>query len=248
MWVCAEAFHEPKKGLTEEQYEDAFFPEQVFRRDLRSFRCAVADGATESVFSREWALLLVRAFGRGKLRIKHLQQAWNRAVRDRSGSSGAWYVQQKKAAGAFAALIGLSFHDRSNGVPGGTWRALAVGDSCFFQVRNEKLVTSGPITNAADFGNNPYLVATNKMGPLKRGQPHVDVMSGTWECRDSFYLCSDALAQWICEEIAQGRPPWQLLREIGGEGVAPFPQIVTLLREKHGMKNDDTTLLRVEVA
>jgi hypothetical protein len=56
------------------------------------------------------------------------------------------------------------------------------------------------------------------------------------------------VAQWVLAEHEHGRPPWELLHELGDDGAAaPFDLIVRRLRSEHGMKNDDTTLLRVEV-
>ena len=51
MWICTQAFHVAKKGNAESEYEDAYFPADGFHRDRHMYRCAVADGATESAFS-----------------------------------------------------------------------------------------------------------------------------------------------------------------------------------------------------
>ena len=102
--------------------------------------------------------------------------------------------------------------------------------------------------NSAEFGSSPRLLSTSGAGTLLRGGDPVTVLSGEWRPRDAFYLATDALAQWVLAEHEQGRPPWELLRELGDDGTAaPFDSIVTRLRTEHGMKNDDTTLLRVEV-
>jgi hypothetical protein len=67
MHVVTEAFWLPKAGNTLEEYEDAFWPRKSMDRSLSMFRCAVADGATETSFSRVWAQTLVRAYCRGHL-------------------------------------------------------------------------------------------------------------------------------------------------------------------------------------
>ena len=83
MRICTKAFHVPKHGNAEEEYEDAFFPEKHLDRKAKEFRCAVADGASESAFSGHWAQLLVHGFGRRRLLLGHLQQTWQKAVKSR---------------------------------------------------------------------------------------------------------------------------------------------------------------------
>lgn len=247
MWVCTQAFHVPKHGNAEDEYEDAFFPATVFKRGLTDYRCAVADGATESAFSGPWAQLLVRGFGRGRLRLDRLKKRWQRYVGRRK--SLPWYVQAKLSKGAHAALCGLRLRDvPGRSPPGGRWRVLAIGDSCAFHVRGDKLVAKGPIAKAKDFDNSPFLVSTNGAGDISRHADHVKLMKGAWRSRDVFYLATDAIACWILAEVEAGRPPWSMLQALGEPGCRSFAEIVAELRETGAMRNDDTTLLRVEVA
>ncbi|MHC4077628.1 MAG: PP2C family serine/threonine-protein phosphatase [Planctomycetota bacterium] len=241
MWVCVQEFHTPKKGSSEAEYEDAFFPGPCFHRGVGRFRCAVADGASESAFAREWAQLLVRNFGRGRFHLDYLQRLWKKLVQKRKLP---WYLQAKVAKGAHAALVGLSIGD---GEARG-WRALAIGDSCLFHVRDQKLLVVGPVARSADFDNSPFLLSTKCPAPIPRGAPHVHVMSGTWQPKDAFYLASDALAQWVLAEEEAGRPPWKTLCELGTKAqVQPFDSLVDGLRSANQLHNDDTTLLRLEV-
>jgi hypothetical protein len=241
MWVCVQEFHKPKKGSSEAEYEDASFPGTCFHRGVGKFRCAVADGASESAFAREWAQLLVRAFGRGRFHLSFLQQLWKKLV---GKTKLPWYLQAKVNNGAHAALVGLSIGDGERR----GWRALAIGDSCLFHVRDQKLLTVGPVTKSVDFDNSPFLLSTLCPAPIPRTAPHVHVMSGTWEPKDSFYLASDALAQWILAEEEAGRPAWQTLCELGTAAEQqPFDTLVTGLRSDNQLHNDDTTLLRLEV-
>ena len=288
MWICTQAFHVPKRGNAEDEYEDAFFPENGFYRDPVVFRCAVADGASESAFAREWAEMLVRSFGRRRLRLKHLQDLWRRLV---SGRPLPWYLEAKIPRGSHAALVGLSIRNTPNGrrlasassrtseppstmqvfhgvavpVPGaeapgsgapgpdtapdGVWTALAIGDSCLFQIRESTLVTTGPVANSADFGNTPMLLSTKCPSPIPRGADHVFVLSGSWRSKDAFYLASDALSQWLLAEHEAGRSHWALLNDLGTDAEQqPFAALVDDLRESGRLHNDDTTLLRIEVA
>ena len=247
MWICTQAFHVPKKGNEENQYEDAYYPAEGFHRDLSVYRCAVADGATESAFSGPWAQLLVRNFGRRRLRLKKLQRTYQRFIQRQPKL--AWYVQAKLSKGAHAALCGLTVRDLPGRTPpGGTWRVLAVGDSCVFHVRGDEMLAVGPVTKSEDFDSSPYLVSTNGRFAIGRHAEHVKVIEGQWQSRDAFFLATDALAQWLLHEVEKGEPPWEMLRAFGQPNCRPFAEIVDTLRKECGMKNDDTTLMRVEVA
>ena len=117
-----------KHGNAEDEMEDAC------KLDLKQARFAVADGATESSFADLWAKLLVggfmRAAGRrprpGTLAAAPLQKAWQEDVDARPMP---WYAEDKAAQGAFSTLLGLEL------MPDYSWHAVAIGDSCLFQVR-----------------------------------------------------------------------------------------------------------------
>ena len=89
---------------------------------------------------------------------------------------------------------------------------------------------------------------STKNGSLRRSEPHVEILSGTWRPKDAFYLATDAIAQWLLSEHEAGRSPWQTLFDLGSDAqVLPFADWVTGLRSEQGLHNDDTTLLCVEV-
>jgi len=247
VWIRTEAFHTSKRGNAENEYEDAFYPDAVDRNETR-FRCAVADGASESAFSGVWAKLLVTSFARGRMRLDHLRQVLERSIAGDSGTGAElpWYLQSKVGNGAHAAFVGLSMHDRpgSNGTPG-RWRALAMGDSCLFQAREGKLVTCGPMDCASSFNNSPFLVASKTTRSLRRGADGVTIMQGTWMPGDAFYLATDAISQWLLARHEAGDPRWPMLRALGPK---TFLELVDELREQGELHNDDTTILRVEVA
>jgi len=254
MWICTHAFHLPKRGSVESEYEDAFFPDRVFRRDLSEFRCAVADGASESVFSGKWARLLVRWYCQRRVTLKSLQRYWLRFATRRPAP---WYLEAKIRRGAHAALVGLSIRDSQSSEPfGGSWEVEAVGDSCFFHVRGNELLTVVPISKSDEFDNSPHLISTDTSTHVGCDESPITVVSGEWRPRDSFYLLTDALAQWTLAEHEAGRSPWPMFRglrhaddDCGGDaGHQSFQSVIAELRQKGGLHNDDTTLLRVEVA
>ena len=246
MRLCAQTFQVGKKGGSRSEYEDACFPESGFRGELRNYRCAVADGATESAFSREWAQLLVRSFGEHSFRLKDQQRSWRRLVEQHPLP---WYLERKVTQGAHAAFLGLSLHDPFPGGPvgrakTGTWRAFAVGDSCLFHVRSDRLLKAAPLSSSEEFGNNPFLLSTACPSPLSRDDEFVSIFSGIWKSGDAFYLATDAMARWLLSEEEASRPPWRFLRDLGPP---LFEPIVEILRGTERLHNDDTTVLRVEV-
>ena len=254
MWISTHAFHLAKRGSPESEYEDAFFPDGVFQRDLSEFRCAVADGASESAFSGKWARLLVRWYCRRRVTLESLQRWW---LRFATRLQAPWYLEAKVRRGAHAAFVGLSIRDGQPSEPfGGSWEVLAVGDSCFFHVRGNELLTVVPISKSDEFDNSPHLVSTDTSTSFGLGESRLTEFSGEWRPRDSFYLLTDALAQWTLGEHEAGRSPWEMFRGLrqaddpsgGDAGHRCFQTVVAELREKGGLHNDDTTLLRVEVA
>jgi hypothetical protein len=133
------AFWLHKDGAEPRQYEDAFAPASVDDRPRSRLRCAVADGATESAYSRMWARQLAGGFVSGRLtapglaELPALGRRWARSVAHALAHNepAAWYLEPKAADGAFAALIGLEFENFAQRDDAGTYTAVALGDSCF---------------------------------------------------------------------------------------------------------------------
>src|SRR4051794_1946930 len=116
----------PKDGNAQEEYEDAAYPLSFSGTDReQEFRCAVADGATETSFSGLWANLLVRGYV-DEEPLEESRKKWQEAI---PTANQPWYVEEKAQAGAYSALVGLSVQAN------GTWSSAAVGDSCLIQIR-----------------------------------------------------------------------------------------------------------------
>ncbi len=98
---------------------------------------------------------------------------------------------------------------------------------------------------AESFDNSPYLVASKTTKSLHRHGEGVTVMQGTWLPGDVFLLATDAISQWLLAQHEAGRPQWALMRALGQTTFVP---LVEKLRELGALHNDDSTLLRVEVA
>lgn len=262
-----EAFSLPKNGCTESDCEDAHSSQKTAQRvDL-----SIADGATESCFAREWAEMLVKGFlatrqpfltgspGPIEATIARLGEEWRRASAAAYASQPApWYISQKAAEGAFAALLGLSIFDfngvsRARYAPGsadlsaGKWYAAAIGDACLFHLRDGNLLKSFPIRASEEFDNRPFLLSSlpsrniDVMHRLKR-------QSGEWRAGDVFLLMTDALACWFLKCLEQhGQVPDAAL---GVRSHSEFANLVNYARQERGkngntmLRNDDVTLIR----
>jgi hypothetical protein len=240
MQTSATAWWAPKSGHAANEYEDAFAVEPA------ALRFAVADGASETSFAKQWAELLVARYvseppAAADLRewVAPMQEAWvGEHVGEHEGKAQAWYAEAKARDGAFSSLLGLAIDE-------GRWRALAVGDSCLFVVRAGKLARAFPLERAEQFNNSPLLLSSIAKSNSKVWD---DVRSDEGElcARDQILLMTDALAQWFLVEAEMGRRPWAALaRAATAEGFTAF---VDCLRGGGALRNDDVTLVRIEVA
>ncbi len=207
-------------------------------------RFAVADGATESAFARLWARQLVRAYCHGRLRpeaiatdILPVRQGWIDCL---SHWPLPWYTEEKIRLGAYSTLAGLALED-------GRWHAIAVGDSCLFQVRGDRVVRAFPIEDVGDFGTRPALLGS-VAGPLGVVAEPLTA-DGPWLPGDVFYLMTDALAQWFLQSNDDGE---RVARLAGVDSSDAFARLVSAERAEHdpvegaGLANDDTTMVRVQ--
>jgi len=55
------------------------------------------------------------------------------------------------------------------------------------------------------------------------------------------------LACWFFKELEEGNKPWNLLRDLDTEDGVPFEKFVADLRSGQRMKNDDVTLVRIDI-
>lgn len=260
MEPIVQAFWVPKLGNSVEEYEDAL----AFNTGTRHL--AIADGATESSFADRWAKDLVSQYVTAPPPVEApktpfpnwlapLQQRWRESI---DWNNLPWFAEEKAKSGAFATFLGVSVYDpeerqknsffgrttaffrKAEAAPAWRWKAMAVGDSCFFQIRDGKLVTSFPLTKAEQFNSRPNLLCSNAANN-----------SGVWsevryeqgECRadDLFILATDAIAKWFLEQTHIGGKPWELLNNIRSS--QEFSDFVARLRNEKAMRNDDTTVL-----
>lgn len=254
----AQAFWLPKAGSTEAEYDDAYWP----RRQVSGESChrfAVADGATETLFSGIWARQLTRAYCKGILDdspvrewLADLQQKWWGIVRRRPLP---WYAEQKLESGTFAALVGVTLSSKSRNGEYGTWHARAIGDSCLFQIRGSSILAKFPLSRSEDFTNCPTLLSSKS--DENAGTEFLVSSTGSWEYGDHFFLMTDAIAAWFIRAVEDGQAPWETVRDLDNDddhhmmaakyGMRSFRQWVSEARHDGVMRNDDVTLYRIEI-
>lgn len=248
MLLSARQYSAPKAGSTDEEYEDAYYPLDSVDGEKEFFSFAVADGATETSYSKVWAQLLVESYCHGQLaepnlaeEILNLQIKWNELVGSRPLP---WYAEEKIREGAFSSLLGLTIKQEFN-LPvaaEGTWEAIAIGDSCLFQVRDDELLSKFPLENSEQFNSRPALVSTN---PIYNGNLEKYILSveGDWKTGDEFYLLTDAIACWFLKKVEDGGKPWKIKYKDPGR----FVNQINNLRKKGSLRNDDVTMIHVEL-
>lgn len=241
-----------KEGNRPEECEDAFRVVYPSGAGAEIVRAAVCDGATESAFAREWAEILADAFvdqpldlsgmteGSLKTWLKRGQEEWHEGI---PWDQIPWHGEAKARAGAFATLLGLTIGADLANPRQPWWQAVAVGDSCLFVVRNDRLLLSFPLEDAGQFDNNPALVCSNPANSQGLWEG-VRLQSGECSPGDRFILASDALAAWFLASYAAGEKPWETLLELDASERDAW---VGEQRSERLMRNDDTTLVIIDV-
>lgn len=250
-------FSTAKSGNQSEENEDACFPEDENNKEVKEFRCALSDGATSTSFSRKWANLLVKTCvlelesnqQNLKAVVKKGQIQWNKSI---SELDLPWHAVQKTQQGAFSTL--LWFRIVQTGYSNkmlGNWQVAAVGDTCFFHIRANKIQASFPFQKSSEINNHPFLLSSieNKNEILwKNGLPQKG--KGAFEGGDEFIFMTDALSYWFLSELEQGKSPMEEIRNMiftGKSNSAKFDEWIVNLRGNNSLKNDDTTLAYLRI-
>ena len=256
MRISVQILYLPKAGNKLGEYEDAFSPKRQGVLEGESFRFAVADGATECSFSGLWARMLVRSYTRSPLTSANLRRRVKRRSRDWVKKVTAlplpWFAEEKVRQGAFSTLLGLLLETGSAASPaGGQWTAIAVGDTCLFQVRGAELVTRFPIEHTDEFGYHPFLISSKPDKNLVIWKHvHQIEQRGQWEVGDSFLLITDALAHWFLNQVERDEQPWTILTEVAERSQllsSHFEEWIGKMRASGVMRNDDVTLLMIQM-
>ena len=214
---------------------------------------AIADGVTSGIFSRQWAQILTRAAvenwpeptdeDRFPAWLAELRAKWEAEI-DTSGL--AWYQRAKLREGGFSTLVWLRLLDNEalhDGKEESVVEVMAIGDSCLFHVRHEKVLESFPLDATHDFDSSPLVLGSvdlNRDGQLQFERIEISCRAG-----DLLVLCTDAVAAWALRRSEQDDPvPWSTYWDLSPEAWA---EEVHELRMHSKMRYDDATLLLLRV-
>jgi hypothetical protein len=219
--------------------------------DLARGAFALADGAGEGIFSKLWARLLTSEYVRSRpdpgdpaalgAWLQDCRRAWLEGINYRALR---WsQINKVDHSGAAATFLTL---DLTEAAPAGeegpvAWRSWAVGDSCLFWARDNRLQAAFPVAAAADFGLTPALLRT------KADHPDPPPQTARGRCRpgDVFLLATDAVAGWLLRCCEAGRPPdWERYADLDE---AVWGDEIDRLRRENEMVNDDCTVLWVRI-
>lgn len=250
-----------KLGNSAEEYEDATGSSSEGRR------FAIADGATQTSFADRWSQILALEYimnppaeepqpARWNNWLQPLQEAWSMGI---PWEKLPWFALEKARTGACTTLLAVEFMPGASdqGGPARTfwrkmlgapqahrmrWKAEAVGDSCLFVIRDDRLLHSFPLSRPAEFTHSPVLITTDsKQNRLVC--EHLKLADGDCQPGDSFLLMTDALAKWFLGRHVVNEKPWRRLGELTDE--VEFRRFVAEEREAGRIENDDTTLMAI---
>jgi hypothetical protein len=237
-----------KVGNSENENEDNILAPSIIELESESIiKFAISDGATESLFSKEWSDLLVSCYkdkpfdlNNLPLTINAISEAWKSRT---SSIDLPWYTEQKMENGAFATFLGITLNLEEQ-----TFNSVSIGDCTLFQVRSNKLIQSFPLTSYEDFGNTPSMFATNSKFQTDFSKS-VKYLNGLVESGDLFILASDALAMWIFKSLHQGERPWlNLLNLLNYEDYqTDFKNWAFNKIKDKEMKNDDISVILINI-
>ena len=214
-------------------------------------RYAVADGATRSFFSKEWAELLVEHFCHPKEIdlslteenwqewITPIQQEWYKQVEEKVNVQNLFYLKNSliMKEPAVSTFIGLEVDQTK-----GEWRAMIIGDSCLFHKSNSGF-QSYLIEKSKDFTNRPEAFASFPLA-----DPDIPTfITGYAAPGDMFVLATDALAKWILrhQETGQLEEALIILKAVESDG--QFYEFVDRARIQSTIPlvNDDVAYLSI---
>ena len=271
------AYWAAKEGSSATEYEDAWYVLPGTGDEVPGdwVAVAVADGATESLLARQWAAMMAEEFAAASAAAHDaylfaetalaLSSRWPAVVksyiaeRENAARPLRWYERPGMEKGAFATLLALQVNIDSQPVGGagaqpdpvdagflrviGGWSSAALGDTCLFHVRGGQLQVAFPLSESAHFDTSPALLGSLNADP-EAIVDHVRFAEGTVAEGDDFFVCTDALAAWFLARAEEGDRPWETLRDLTE---IEFAEWVSEARRTSGLRNDDVTLVHVDV-
>lgn len=234
----------PKEDYSDEQCQDSY-------AILNDCGYAISDGATHAIYSEIWAEILVNSFETLNIFSKDVffnfdawinqcQKLWQNKEEELKRKNLPWFTLKKLNSGSYATFLGLRFKIPKDSIQKARWKCIAIGDSCLFVVKDDKLKYRFPIKDSKDFSSTPNLISTKNNDVVSKVNTRIGKLANGYQ----FYLMTDALAKWFLEKFQNNQQPWQELNKI--ENKPDFIKTIDSLRKQEGLVNDDVTLIVIE--
>jgi len=231
--VAAEVLTVVKAGQSETENEDF----ASVRADEGVIRIALADGATEAAFSRDWARALVGASLGSDVpdivtSLHDARAAWLRDIPPRD--TLPWFGQAKLDDGSLATMAVVNVQHRKGRY---RWDAQFVGDCEVFVLSTRgslRLRNAAPFDGPDGFGTTPE----------SDRSPIVSAFHGSIAGPAELWIVSDAFAHAMLQAHLTRRRPWKTWSRALGS-LEAFAFLVDRWRDAGWMRNDDVTVVRV---
>lgn len=233
-----------KLGNRESDYEDSF------SYDLERMKFAIADGASNSIFSDVWSRSLTEAFITEDVDLfsqsvqSVVQTIMERARRKWYSSIDwanlPWFTKNKSVNGSYSTVLFCQLRE----VDGDhlQMRIIAVGDSCLFKIRGNDITFSFPLTYISQFNISPDLVWSGRGYPFPEKSPSkypvTRVVDGVIDASDRLVFATDSVSVLLLSEP----DPMNLVTEIIEKR---FTEKLIKAIDSGRIKNDDVTLALV---
>lgn len=252
-------------GRTHKQSETISDCQDYYQSNSEKDCFAIADGASQSFYPSLWAELLVNHFCKNPeinqenweqwlelIQEKWLSEVTQKVEQARNQGDASWVTNHNRLKvyqhSATSTFIGLRFLENKVQVS-------IVGDSCLFIIKNNhstnknSLLGTYLIKESKDFGNRPeYFASYKKDNHFKPDLFNIPLEAEANSEKVYFILATDALSEFIFKCIENEKPILQKLLDISQK--EDFEKFVLLARrdETIGMKNDDVTLMILELS
>ncbi|MBE7433155.1 MAG: hypothetical protein HS100_04515 [Anaerolineales bacterium] len=232
----------------------------VGRKPSKNLFC-LADGVGQSFFPAVWARTLVHSFiNLSDEQLDHLlvqrewkewflplQGQWSDEVReivDHARPEKYFLrnrLREQKPAGS--TFVAIRFYEEGDSV---RWKALCMGDSCIFQIRDNLLMRSFLPTGSADFDNFPSCFTS-----VGRQANEPVFTEGGARRDDSFILASDAFAKWLLKihEENEDQFSQMMTRIIDLKFFSEFRVLIESARRSDiSLEDDDTSCIVIRLS
>lgn len=213
-------------------------------------RIALADGATEGIYSGIWAEKIVQkymetgAYLVNRNNLEDLQEQFlNHAYQsiEESPDTRQWFLYEKLERGTGATLIGLEFSNLK------TVDILSIGDSCVFwkQDNDSEQIEMFPELSVQDFGNSPGSIC-HLSQTWNNLHQYIQQKSLKYSNQLQALICSDAFACWLVKELESNPSIWDDLFKFQEEQ-SKFQEWISELRDNHQIRNDDVAVVTINI-